>query len=942
MGSRRLSVASALALVALSCAPAKARPASRTAPRAAPPAATSPPARDPLTLGLAALRESRYAEAEKQLRAAARGAKRAAALAALGEVELETGRYAAALTTAQELERTGAKAAPAAAWLAGAALARQGKLVEAERALRRVEQVPEARRARLLLGEVLIEQGQRAAAEAPLMTLIEDYNDDRIGEDDAEGLTMVGRAAALLRAPQDANDAFDKAERAAGDASRVDLLLYRAELFLDKYDPGHAEEVLRDALKIAPQLAAAHVLMAEVKLAQAFDFDAAEAEANQALAVNPASVGAYFVKAGIRIRDEDLDGAEREIATGAQVNPRSLTLLSLRAAVRFLADDPAGFEAAKRAVLALNGEYSRMYVIIAEYADWEHRYDAIVSMMREAVRLAPDDAKALALLGLNSIRAGDEAGGLDALRRAFQKDPFNVRVYNTLNLYEKTIPREYLSQSGKHFTYRFRKDEALVLERYVPALLELEWQKLTKKYGFIPEHPVGVELYGERQNFAIRTDGLPTTAIQGVCFGRTLAAMSPAKETFNLGMTLWHEVSHVFHIQQSKAHVPRWFTEGLAEYETLTERPEWSRHMDLDLYRALRADRLPKVGAMTQAFTRAEELKDVAVAYYASSQILVMLVEKHGFEKLPKMLELWGQGKRTPEVIRATLGMSTGELDAEFREWVTARLARYGAQFVPRTRAAPTEQARAAALAAPKDADAQVGYALALLRDGKGPEAAEAIAKALVLDAKHPDALYLKARIASAKGDEAGAEALLRELVAASHDGYVLQMALAELAEARGDDRAMKAAFSAASRFDSSQSEPIEALADLARKGGDKDGELDALRRLVDLDGHDPRVYRRLMGLLIEKRLYAEAVLAGERGLWSGLEQLELHRLFGEALLGAGNLRRAVFELETAVLCKGDANAKGAVYRLLAVAYTRAKNPAGAARAAAEAKRLGG
>ena len=33
-------------------------------------------------------------------------------------------------------------------------------------------------------------------------------------------------------------------------------------------------------------------------------------------------------------------------------------------------------------------------------------------------------------------------------------------------------------------------------------------------------------------------------------------------------MTLWHELGHVFPIQMSKNHVPRWFTEGLTEYET--------------------------------------------------------------------------------------------------------------------------------------------------------------------------------------------------------------------------------------------------------------------------------------------------------------------------------------------------------------------------------------
>jgi hypothetical protein len=67
--------------------------------------------------------------------------------------------------------------------------------------------------------------------------------------------------------------------------------------------------------------------------------------------------------------------------------------------------------------------------------------------------------------------------------------------------------------------------------------------------------------------------------------------MSLVEEKFNLGMTLWHELAHVFHIQLSRSRVPRWFTEGLAEYETEHERPEWSREHDPALFAAWRDHR---------------------------------------------------------------------------------------------------------------------------------------------------------------------------------------------------------------------------------------------------------------------------------------------------------------------------------------------------------------
>src|SRR6185295_13140761 len=121
---------------------------------------------------------------------------------------------------------------------------------------------------------------------------------------------------------------------------------------------------------------------------------------------------------------------------------------------------------------------------------------------------------------------------------------------------------------------------------------------------------------------SVRTSVLPNIGIQGVCFGRVLAAMSPKSESFNWGNVVWHELGHVFAIELSKSHVPRWFTEGLSEYETIARRPEWRREQDAELVVALRRGSLPSAVDMNRAFTHARSGADVTVAYYASSQLL--------------------------------------------------------------------------------------------------------------------------------------------------------------------------------------------------------------------------------------------------------------------------------------------------------------------------------
>ncbi len=858
---------------------------------------------------------SDYARAEQSFQRALRAESQAAAELGLAQLYLITGRYTQALNAADRAAGHDPDYKLLATEIVAQALRRQGELEQALERLGRVSHLPEARSVRLLVGEILIEQGKRAEAEAPLMTLIEDYNEDRIDPQSGAELALVGRAAHLLRSPTDANDAFNEAEQAQEGVTRT--LLWRAELFLEKYDPEHAEEVLLEVLNKAPKHPLANVLLAQVRLDQALDFDEAERLAKKALGVNPKLAEAYFVLAGIALRDMELSRADQHVSQGLRHNPRDLKLLSMRAAVRFLADDAAGFEAAKQAVLSLNPGYSKLYQIIGEFADWEHRYEEIVAMMRAAVQLDSEDAKAHAQLGLNLIRAGEDEAGLSSLRTAFQMDPFNVRVYNTLNLYEETIAKHYVSVDHGRFRIRYHKKEKELLERYVPQLLNAAWEKMVDAYGFEPSAPIGVELYADRESFSIRTSGLPHTAIQGVCFGKTLASMSLAEEKFNLGMTLWHELAHVFHIQLSKNHVPRWFTEGLAEYETLSQRPEWSREQDPSLYAAFRSGRLPKVGAMSRAFTRAEQMSDIATAYYASTQILKYVVDRHGFQKLPEMLKLWGAGKRTPEVVQTALGVSTAVLDTNFRKQLEQSLSRYQKQFVPMQRTGPFDVARVEALVHSKNPEKLTRYGLALLRRGRGAPALRRLDQALAVKPNYPDALFWKAYIHVEQDKSKLALPLLSTLVK-QHDGYEVQLLLSRVWKSQDQTAKFKQALDKARAFDPTQSEPLIGLFELAKQTGDVDAQIAALKQMASLEEHQGMIHRRLLKLLIEHEKYEQAAELGEAALYADLSSLQTHVLFARALEKTKRLDRAVFELESAALCEGRPKEKGEVYARLA------------------------
>lgn len=838
--------------------------ASKAVPPPAPATSQAPSASAADALqGATALHASgRYGEARDLYRLGLRSARdagqapvRLSLLNGVSEIALLTGAYAEALSTAERVRAEADEPVTLrAAWQITIAAQRQtGELSAALASCEAAAAaLPGDLEIALLKGQILLEQGQSVQAQLALMSIIEAYNEEKFPKTDAESLALVGRAAYFLRSPEDANDAFNESELAGAASYRT--LLWRAELYQDRHDTGHAAEVIEEILATNPNHPDALVARARIYLEEALDFDAAGRSLKKALATNPRHLAAHAVQAGIAIRDTQLREADAVLDQGLSYNPRALELLSLKAAVRFLSDDLAGYERVKSQVLGLNPSYSTLHQVVGTYAEWEHRYDAIVDIMREGVQVDPDDAKAHARLGINLIRAGQDEEGIFALRTAFRKDPYNVRVYNTLKLYEEILPQSYVDvPAGDRFAFRFPKSEREILEPYATSLLASAWDKFVGYYQFTPDLPVGVELYSERENFAIRTSGLPQTAIQGVCFGRTLASMTPRHEDFNLGMTLWHELAHVFHIQLSKNHVPRWFTEGLAEYETLVERKEWRRERDAELYAAYRAKRLPKIGAMNEAFTHAEALSDITVAYYASTKIVEMIADSHGRLALQRMLELWAQGKRTPEVVQTALGKTPEALDAQFEQVLRRSLARYTNMFVPRERVGDPKSVRQALATEPENPDRLVRYARLALSEGQLAEAKQSVAQALATSGDHPGALYLSGIIALKTEDYRGAKAASTRLLAANKDGYKTRMMLASALEQLGDKAAAKSEYARAHRHDPSQSEPLYRLLQSAIGAKDDDAAWQLRQKLALLEENDAELYRDLATAAIER-----------------------------------------------------------------------------------------
>ncbi len=528
--------------------------------------------------------------------------------------------------------------------------------------------------ARVVLGRALQALGQKQEAFAVLDVMADDYNDNTVTS--ARGLMWLGVGLMLTDYPKNAHRVFREAlEKEPGLALGKRLW---ADLYASKYDYRKADPLYKE---VGPDVMAA-VGRARVAIESDRAFGEAVALMTPLIAAAPECVPCHNVLALVDLHNELPEATVKRLEEHSlKVAPNDAEALGLLGAAYYLMDDAKRFATIERRALAVNPKASGFYATVADHAEREHRYGEAIALLEKALALDPEDWSALGMLGTGYSRMGEDDKAKDTLDRAFEGDPFNVRVFNLLAHFYDKADKRYTWIDAAPMRIRVDNAEARVLEKVVPGLVQEAEKALTKKYGVKPKAPLHIEIFKNTETFAVRSTGLPGLAAHGICFGHVITARSPSAGNFNWGEVLWHELAHVYHIQLTRGRVPRWFTEGLAVLESSEARPAWQREEDRDLNAAYRNGKLRGVGDFNLAFTQAKSIGDILVAYYHAYQVTRFIRDAWGFPKMRRMLELWGDSKATPEVFKAALGVDTAEFDRRFFAWLDKQLAYLGAAY---------------------------------------------------------------------------------------------------------------------------------------------------------------------------------------------------------------------------------------------------------------------
>lgn len=762
-------------------------------------------------------------------------------------------------------------------------------------------------RAEVLLADLELAAGERETALERLDGVLARYNRAPPNAFDARALTAVGVAATRLGF--ESSGLFRDALRVFDEAALLDPAdpaphLAAGRLLSAKFNNTEAAKSFGAVLERNPRHPEALLGLARIaRLGGGGHGEGREGPLQGALGVNQHHPGAVALRVRELLEAERIPEAREAADAALRALPEAPELLAALGAVQFLDGDPGLEETAARFRAARPGDPG-FDVGLAEAAERQRRYREAVDRARAAAAARPDSAAASRLWGLNLLRVGAVAEGREVLEEAFRRDPFDALVKNTLDLLDELDGFEVVSAPPLELVLPAK--EAALLAPYAERIAREALDEFRGRYRFTPSGTVRIEMYDRSADFSVRTVGLTGLGAHGVCFGETLALESPSARPvarYHWASTLWHELAHTAAMGLTDNRVPRWFTEGLSQWE---ERQKFGDGVGLPFLAALRDGRLLPVSRMNDGFTRPTWPGQVPVSYYHASLVVEHIEKEHGFPAIGAFLEAFGAGASTEEAVAEVLGFPPETLDAAVNAVIEERFGEAARGLVASESgdeapagapsagepagAEPVEALLAAADDAPGNFLFQLRAGAALFEAGRDEEAAERFrrAAAIVPEYGGEDGPYrFLARIHERAGRPSEAAAALARHLARAPAAYRDWLLLAEWRAADSDPAGAAEALGAALLAYPFEAEPHERLAEHAAALGD--GALELRERRAALAAGTPDRAGALYRLADALRRAGDRPEARRRVL----EALEIAPTYDPALRLLLDLRRA-------------------------------------------------
>ena len=613
-------------------------------------------------------------------------------------------------------------------------------------------------------------------------------------------------------------------------ASAGEIYLLRARLAIDEFNLPAAKRDIERALATNRELLDGYALLADCFLAE-FQFEEAIAALEQAVAIHPHAEAIQGRLAGAyRARD----GAQEGV-------------------------DDSKWRGIEREALARNPHCGEFYRTMADSLDRMRKYPQAGEFYRRAEEVMPGRVGTEASLGMIAMRMGQEGKAKELLEAAFKRDPFHIRVKNSLEVLD--LLSTYAVIETEHFILRFDRGQDQVMAEAAAEYLEDEiYDLLVKRLGYEPPEKSLIEVFSRGRNstghswFSARMVGLPFIGTVGACAGKMAAIVSPNDgRQFHWARVLRHEFVHVVNLQQTDFNIPHWYTEGLAVWnEDRPRQPQW---------RAILANRhasgtLLNLDTINMGFIRPRNGTDRTLAYCQAEIYCEYMVAEYGVESLGAMLTAYRNDLTTAEALAHCFSVEQAAFEKGYGEFVTAVVKRESPQSIANDRS--IEEIEAAIKDNSNNADLHAELALARLSAGKLNDAKAAAAAALKLDDTQQLAAYvIAALLVKVDRAETAREFLAKRLDPDWPEPHALWM-LATLAAGAEDFAAAAEHYRLGHDKIPAARKWLTGLGQVYQKTGDQAGQLWLLTQLADSDEDNFELRKKIVTLA--DRLGEEAI----------------------------------------------------------------------------------
>lgn len=676
----------------------------------------------------------------------------------------------------------------------------------------------------------------------------------------------------------------------------VDGYLATAQLALDKYDNRLAASTLLavpEASRNDPQY---HYLLARSFMAD--DPERASEALDKALEINPRHTPSLLLIAEKSIDAERYDEAHQTLAKVLKINPQHPKALAYESVLANLEGDPTREMARRQAALESWSQNPEVdYTIGAKLSD-KYRFAEGATYQRRALEMDSRYLPARVQLAQDLLRLGKEEEGWQLIQDVFATDGYNVVAHNLVTLHDSLD--EYHILQNDSFRVRMPQHEAAIYGERVLELLDEAKRVLCDKYEVELGGPVVVDIFANKNDFAVRTFGIPgADGFLGVCFGNVITANSPSAlgaTKANWEAVLWHEFCHVATLQKSHNKMPRWLSEGISVYEELERDGGWGQTMTPTYREFILAGEMAPLSELSSMFLAPESPMQLQFAYFESAMAVEFIVENHGIVAIKNILDDLADGESINEALVRHVA-PLGKLDVEFREYLVEQANGLGPELDWKEVTLPAGADSKTIAQWLEDNPANfyglVRYAQALAREQEWQAVLEPAKRLRELIPEYTgtgNAYSLLARAYRELGDTAAEREVLEAWCQRDGDAMDAFIRLIELGQTAEDWQLVAANARRMLAVDPLTPIPHRHLAEAAEQLGQPSDAISAYRALLQFDTADPvNAHFRLAQLLRDDGRTDQARREVLLALEDAPRYLEAHRLLLE-LAEAGTI----------------------------------------------------